>query len=807
MTGILHDLRHGLRQLRRTPGLTAAAVVTLALGIGANAAIYSVVEAVLLRPLPLPDPERVVVVEQVSREAQPLPLSPGNFVDFAARQDVFEAFGAAVARAVILTGGEPERLTGASASPGFLEVIAGTPLYGRLLRTSDAASGAEPVAVLGHELWKRRFAADPAVLGHTIAINDQPHTIVGIAPPGLDYPEGAEVWTPLVFEPGELLPAERNSHYLDVVARLAPGVTLERARGRLEAIARQLGEEYPISNAGFGARADSLHDRIIGPVRPSLLLLLGAVGFVLLIACANVANLLLARASARRREMAVRAALGAGRARLVRQLLTESLLLAAAGGAAGLAVAAWCLEAIRRLGPAEVPRLAEAGIDPGVLLFTGAASVATGILFGLAPALAGGRADLGLALREGDRAGERRSGKRLRAALVVAEVALSVVLLAGAGLMLRTLWVLVSTDPGFAPRGVLTATFFLPASRYDGAAQRAAFAERAVARLQALPGVEVAGATSHLPLAGGQLTYGFAIEGKPAPAAAGDPTAIPEADFRAVTPDYLRALRIPLRAGRGIAPADAAGAPPIALINEAAARTYWPGEDPLGHRIQIARGRGTPPWREIVGIVGDLRHEGLQVPPRPEVYVPLAQDPLPYFAVALRTAGDPAALAVPLREAMREIDADQPVSRLRPMAELVAAATSGTRFQGALLGAFAAVALALAAVGIYGVMAHAVAHRTREIGVRMALGAARSDIMRLVVGQGMRLAAAGIALGIGGALALTRLLSAQLFGVAPSDPATFACVTLALGAVALAACWLPARRATRVEPMAALRAE
>jgi len=807
MTGILHDVRYGLRQLRRTPGLTAAAVVTLALGIGANAAIYSVVEAVLLRPLPVPDPERVVVVEQTSREAEPLPLSPGNFVDFGARQDVFEAFGAASARSLILTGGEPERLTGANASPGFLEVIAGTPLHGRLLQASDAAPGAEPVAVLSDALWKRRFAADPGVVGRTIAINDQLHTIVGVAPPGLQYPEGAENWMPLVFERGELLPAERNSHYLEVVARLAPGISLERARGRLEGIAAQLGEEYPPSNAGFGARLEPLHDRIVGPVRFSLFLLLGAVGFVLLIACANVANLLLARASARRREMAVRAALGAGRARLVRQLLTESLLLAGAGGAAGLAIATWCLEVIRRLGPADVPRLAEAGVDPGVLLFAAAASVVTGITFGLAPALAGGRGELGEALREGDRAGERRSGKRLRAALVVAEMALAVVLLAGAGLMLRTVWALVAIDPGFEPRGVLTATFFMPASRYEGPPQRAAFAERALARLQTLPGVEMAGATSHLPLAGGQLTYGFAIEGRPELAAAGDSGGMPEADFRAVTPGYLDALRIPLRAGRGVAPSDAAGATPVAWINEAAARAYWPGEDPLGRRIQIARGRGTPPWREIVGIVGDLRHEGLAVPPRPEVYVPFAQDPLPYFAVTLRTGGDPAALAVPLRAAMHEVDADQPVSRLRPMADLVAASTSGTRFQGTLLGAFASIALLLAAVGIYGVMAHAVARRTREIGVRMALGAARGDILRLVVGHGMRLAAAGITLGIGGALALTRLLRAQLFGVAPTDPATFVCVTLGLAAVALAACWLPARRATRVEPLSALRAE
>ncbi len=795
------DVRFAARQLHARPGFTLVAVLTLALGIGASTAIFSVVNAVVLRPLPYPDAERLAVVHQtaIAQGGEAIPFSPPNYLDFREQARSFAHFGGAFWSAATLTGGEPERLEAAYVHASYFAALGMPPQTGRLLEEADEARGAAPVVLLSHGFWRRRFGADPAILGRTLTLNDKAHTVVGVLPQGVKYPLEAEVWTPLKFAPSEM--QERFSFYVRVVARLAPGVSLEQAQSELDTIAQRLAQQRPDTNKGFGARLVPLHDHIVGDVRATLLYLLGAVGFVWLIACANVANLMLSRTAAREREMAVRTALGAGRARLAAQLLTESLLLAVAGGAAGLVLGRWCVAALIALRPEHLPRLDEVGLDPYVFAFAAGMSLLAGILFGLIPAMRAGRAGWGLSLKVGAQTSAVRHA-RTRGALVVAQLSLSLVLLAGAGLMLRTLWTLLSTPPGFDSRGVLVADLLLPV-KYNDLPRRIGFLDAVLGHMAALQGVESTGAVNIVPLSGRQSTQGFEIEGRPQAALQGDPLT---GNYRTVSPGYLRLMRVPLRQGRGIEERDHAASPPVVLINEAMARRYWPGENPLGRRIRILR-RGEPAFREIVGIVGDIRHEGLHLEAQPEMYVSIALPPLAYVSLAVRTTGDPAALASALREAVWAVDPDQPVSRVRTMDDVVAASIGETRFYSLLLGIFALLALGLAAVGIYGVMSYAVAARTREIGIRLALGAQRGTVFRLVMVRGARLVATGLAFGLVGALAATRGIEKLLYGVQPTDALTFASVAGVLALVALIACWLPARRATRVDPAITLRYE
>lgn len=795
-----HDIRYAVRQLRQQPGFTAVAIATLTLGIGASTAIFSVVNAVLLRPLPYPEPERLMVVDRTSfkRGGVAVPFSPPDYVDFHEQTRTLLHFGVGYSRSAILTGGEPERLDAASATAGFLAALGVRPKFGRLFSPEDERNGAPPIVLVGHALWQRRFNSDPGLIGRVLTVDDQPRTVVGILPAGIKYPLEGDIWLPVQFEPGEM--QERSSRYLHGLARLAPGVTPAQAQSELDTIAQRLAQLYPESDKNFGATAVPLLENVVGDIRPTLFYLLGAVGFVWLIACANIANLMLSRAASREREMAVRAALGAARARLAAQLLTESTLVALVGGAAGFALGRWCLAALVILRPANLPRLDEVSFDARVFAFAAAISALAGLLFGLAPALRASRPDWGLSLKAGAQT-TAVAYTRMRAALVVAQISLSLVLLAGAGLMLRTMWTLLSTPPGFDPKNVLVADIFLSPLKYADDSKRAAFLDAVLERLRALPGVESAGSTTNLPLAGGSMVFAFVMDGQPQ---GHGQTA--SANFRAVSPRYHSLMRIPLRRGRYLDDRDRPGSSDVAVINEAMARQFWPGEDPIGRRIRIAR-QGEPAWREIVGIVGNIRHGGLHQEPSPEMYVPYTQQAWRFLRLAVRTTGDPAALAPALRKSVWAVDRDQPVSRVRTMDDVVAASMGETRFYSLLLGIFAMLALGLASVGIYGVMSYAVAARTREIGIRLALGAQRQSIFRLVLARGARLTALGIVLGLTGALAATRGIEKLLYGVQPTDALTFASVATVLAVVALLACWLPARRATRVDPAITLRYE
>ncbi len=808
---MIQDLRFGVRMMLKHKGFTAVAVLTLALGIGANTAIFSVVYGVLLRPLPFSEPEQLVVVHQTGsrsgssplpkgqRRGRPTPFSPPNWVDFRAQQTVFADLGAWAGTNFVLTDNEPDRVPGANVSAGFFEALRVTPLAGRLFLPADETFGAPDVVVLSAGIWKRRYGGNAEILGHSVMVNAKPHVVIGIVPEGMRFPGDSELWAPLRFRPEEM--NERQSFYLDVIARLKPGVSMEQARTEMEAIAARLGELYPQTNGSYSAGVISLHEKTVGAVGELLLLLLGAAGFVLLIACANVANLLLARASAREREMALRAALGASRWRLLRQLMTENVLLSALGSSLGVLLANWAVPALRSMLPAALPRKDAILLDGSVLLFAAAIAVVAAIIFGLAPLLQAIRLDLQNSLKESARSSPGRSQRRLLHAFVVAEVALSLVLLTGAGLMLRTLFGLITTDPGFDASNVITADITLPRARYGQPRQRAAFCDQALQRLQTLPGVQSASVTNQLPLSGAGNSQGFKIEGQ-AESSSGGVSAL----FRAISPDYFKTLRMGLLRGRGIEERDGAAAPGVVVINDAMARTFWPNEDPIGKRMRIARS-GEPGSREVVGIVGDIRHRGLHIPPEPEMYVPYAQQPWQFFRLAIRTTGDPMQLSSALRRAVWSVDREQPVMRVQTLEKIVATSLSETTFYATLLAIFAGLALALASIGIYGVLSYAVERRTREIGVRMALGAQRKDVLSLVVSQGLKLALLGLALGLVAALAVTRFVSTLLYGVTPTDPVVFVGVSLLLLLVAGLASWLPARRATKLDPITVLRHE
>lgn len=806
LADLRRDLRYGARVLIASPVFTAVAVATLALGIGANTAIFSVISAILLRPLPYPDPGRLVMIWETTPEGWFIPVAPANYLDWKERSHVFEDIGLSRDTTYALTGsGEPESISGYRFSENFFRVMGVAPQLGRTFLPEEDLPGASPVVVLSHGIWQRRFGRDPGVLGRPIVLNGTSHTVIGVMPPGFDHPGGTQLWTPLALDPA--LMSRRDARFLRLVARLKPGVTPLGAREEMAAIARVLETEHPATNAGRGARVVLLRDMQVGDIRPALLALAAAVGCVLLIAAANVSSLLLARAAGRGRELAIRMALGAGRWRVVRQLLTESVLLALTGGLLGLLLALWGAEALLALVPRgianlNIPHIDRIPVDGPVLAFTLLVSLATGAVLGALPALRATRSapaislkDSGPGLTEGSRS--RRAG----GALVAAEMAIAVVLLVGAVLMLRTFLVLRGQPLGIDPSNVVTAQVFLPGYRYDDAAKRLAFLDGVLDRLSALPGVRAAGATNYLPLSGFWGTVSFVADGLPPPPAGQEP----EADDRRATPGYFEAIGMRLVRGRGFTPRDTGGSPQVAIVNETLARRIWGERDPVGSRLNLGDAR-EPSWWEVVGVAGDVRAFGAGTEVHAEIYRPFAQTSFPLIAFAVR-AGDPAALAPAIRSAIREVDPDQPILQLTPMESLAASSLATRRVSAVLIGAFAGVALLIAAIGVYGVTSHAVARRTHELGIRMALGAARRDLLLLVMRQGLRPALAGLAGGLAGAWALTRWLRSLLYGVSPTDLSTYVFVGLLLMAVASLACWVPARRATRVSPMIALRTD
>ncbi len=810
MGTFLQDVRYAVRTLLKSPGFAAVAVLALALGIGANTAIFSVVKAVLLSPLPYPEPERLVWVRESNPGADipDEPASAPNYNDWRTQVRSFDGLAAYANTALTLTdggGGEPERIPAVSTSANFFQVVGVAPALGRGFLPEEETAGKNRVVVLSHGLWQRRFGASPQALGQTITLGGNAYTVVGVAPADFKSPvrgpKAPEMWVPIAFNFNQNV---RRSDYLNVIGRLRAGATIGQAQAELAGVAARLEQEYPATNAGWTVTTQPLHERVVGNVRQALWVLMGVVGFLLLIACANVANLLLARAAARRQELAVRSALGAGRGRLVRQLLTESLLLGIAGGGLGLILAAWGVELLVALSPGNIPRLEEAGLDARVLAFTFGVSVLTGVVFGLLPALSASKTDLAESLKEGGSRGPTagQGARRLRSSLVIAEIAITAVLLACAGLMIRSFNAIQSVDPGFRPERVLTFEFSLPSAKYKDEPQIAAFYEQLTARAAALPGVERAALVDSLPLGGGADVLSFVIEGRPEL----PPEKVQDAMFSTATPDYFDVLGIGHVRGERLTERHRDGVPDVGVINETMARKFWPDEDPIGKRVNL----GDParaPWITVIGVVKDARSSGLDKEPYAQMYLPALQFRQRTMTFVARTSADPATLVPALRRELGALDQDLPLYNVRTMEQVLAESVARRRFQMILIAAFAGVGLLLAAVGIYGVISYTVTQRSHEIGVRMALGARASDILKLVVGQGLGLTLAGVGLGLAGSFALTRVLSSLLYGVTATDPLTFACVSLAMLGVALLACLIPARRATKVDPMVALRYE
>jgi putative ABC transport system permease protein len=815
MDNLLKDIRYAVKSMVRQPALTAVAVITVALGVGANTAIFSAVNAILLRPLPYQEPERIVQLWETngqrgySRATASLP----NFVDWRDQNQSFEYIAAFLGRGFNLTGADrPERVQGAVVSSSFFSALGARPALGRGFLPEEEKPGNHRVAVLSHGLWQRAFGADPDIIGKTLTLSGNAFTIVGVLTQGFQFPDPSgrnplsdpeaniEVLVPLAFDPQNL--GDRGSHILNVLARLAPGVEIAQAQADMSTIASRLSEHYPDSNGGWGANVVPLHEQIIGRMKSLLYILLAAVGFILLIACTNVASLLLARAAARRKEIAIRLAIGATRWRLIRQLLTESVLLSLAGGAAGLLLAFWLIDAFVSLSPSDLPRTQEISVDARVLAFTVGLSILTGIIFGLAPALKSSRADLNEALKEAGRGSAVGDRNRIQSGLVVSEIALALVLLVGAGLMVRSFIRLVDVDTGFDTENLLTTEVALPFASYREPQKRIDFYEQVIAKIAALAGVEQAGAVSSLPLSGHNDHLTFIIEGAQ-PALL---TEAPAANWRAISADYFQAMGMELLRGRYFTADDRKGSTEVVIINQVMAERFWPGQDPIGKRI-IIYDLDEKPWREIVGIVENVRHFGMNREPAPEMYVPHWQRPQSSMTLVARTAHDPGGLAAAMRETVLSTDKNQPVYNVRTMKELVSKAVASPQAVTVLLGGFALVGAALAAIGIYGLVSYSVSRRTHEIGIRMALGAQSKNIMKMVVRQAMLLTAIGVSVGLVAAFALTRLMESLLYGVTATDPLTFIAVPLLLAGVALAACAVPARRAARVDPMVALRYE
>ncbi len=799
MSTFLHDLRFAFRMLVKSPGFTVVAVIALALGVGANTAIFSVVNSALIRPLPFKDPDRLALVWTQKYNTN---VSKAEFVELKNNIQSVEDMAAYSGWSFTLTGlNEPLQVSGARATAAFFSLLGADAALGRAFAPDEDQPGQDRVIVLSHGFWERRFGSDPNVTGRQVTLDGESHTIIGVMPPSFNFPDGErDIWVPAAINPGN--EDDYTAGYLTVLARLKPGVSVEQAQAEVSSIAQNAREKFPRAPNDYGTQAAvrSLRNEIVGDFGLTAFVLLGAVGFVLLIACANVANLQLARMASRQKEIAIRSALGARRSRVIRQLLTESVLLSLVGGAAGLILALWGTSSLVSILPEDTPRLSEVKIDGWVLGFSIAVSLMTGLIFGLAPALQASRPDLNSTLKEGS--GRATVGGRMRNTLVVAEVALVLILLIGAGLLIKSFWRLQQVDPGFRAEQVLSAQLAPPASKYEEDSRKRAFYHEVVNRIQSLPGVEAVGAIHLLPMGKSNWNPGLRIEDHPLP----EGSRLSNVDWRLVTSDYFHAMGIPLLKGRFFTESDNEDAPRVTIINEVIATRYWPDEDPIGKRIRSGfEGRN---WVTVVGVVKGVKHHGLDSETRLEMYRPYDQAPFPTsMTVMARTTGDATALAASIRSAVWSIDSDVPVTDIQPMTSVVSKSLSPQRSTMLLLLIFASVAMTLGAVGIYGVISYTVSQRTREIGIRSAMGAQAQDVVRLVVGRGLKLTLAGVVIGIAGAIALTRVMESLLFGVSATDPVTFVAVSLILILVALGACFVPARRATKVDPMVALRYE
>jgi putative ABC transport system permease protein len=812
MNTLLQDLRYGARMLLKQPGFTAVAVITLALGIGANSAIFSVVSAALIKPLPYREPDRLVQFWETNplKNWTQATVAPANLFDWQKQNQVFEeiaAYSGSDKKGPTLSGlqmesnGEPERIRGLYVTGNIFSVLGANAMIGRTLREEETWQGKHTVAVLGYGLWQRRFGADPKIVGRKIMFNGRDHEIVGVMPPDFYFPsKEAELWLPMGWNYSQIAQL-RRPHFLRAVGRLKPGVTLGQARSEMAAIASRLEQQYPDTNTQMGVGLGPLKEWIVSDVQLPLIVFMVAVAFVLLIACANVVNLSLSRSAARAREVAVRSALGAGRGRIMRQLLTESLLIALTGGAIGLLLAGWLKDLLLAFSPGDIPRLDEIRLDWRVIGFTVGITLLTTLLTGLAPALSLSKPNLTSALKEGGQKGGVGQGGRLRGALVVAEIALALVLVVGAGLMIRSFRRLQQVDPGFNPNNILSLSISLPGLKYPQEAQQRAFFDQAEQRIRRLPGVVAVGATNMPALQGYRWTGDMTIEGRP------PEDYVREVRHKEITPDYFRAMGIPLLRGRFFTESDNDKSQPVIIVNATLARRHFPGEDPIGKRIKFGKPQDQDSWETIIGVVNDEKQDGLGADVKHEIYKSHLQSAQTRMTLIVRANTDPQSLIGAVREEIRALDRSLPLYDVKAMRVAIYESVARERFITLLLIVFAALALTLASVGIYGVMSYSVTRRTHEIGVRRALGAQTGDVLKLVVAQGGKLAAAGVAIGLTSAFALTRLMKTLLFGVSATDPVTFIAVALLLTIVALLACYVPARRAAKVDPMVALRCE
>jgi len=809
----LQDIRYAFRMLLKRPGFTVIVVLTLALGIGANTTIFSAIDAVLLNPLPYKDPERLMVVWETNKQLGPEmwdrnEAAIGNFLDWRSHNQSFEQLGALFDTDMILTGvGDPQRIKSNVVTTNFFQVLGVQPMLGRSFLPEAERPGSPFTAIISHELWQRQFGSDPNIIGKSLTLNGHQVAVVGVMPPRfeLQFPITVHVdmWVPFVIDVADPDYHDRRNNFLYTVGRLKPGVSQEQAQAEMKLIASQLQQQYPETNAEKSVRVVALHKQVVGNVESYLYMLFAAVGFLLLIACANVAGLLLARVTARHREVAVRVALGASRWRVMRQLLTESVILSALSGLLGLLLAYGGVKLLLALTPSEVPRLHEIGLHVPVFLWTLAISVSTGLLFGLAPALQASRPDLNKSLKESsgrNPGGAQRSG--LRNLLVVSEVAVALLLLVGAGLMTKSFVRLQQVDPGFDATNVVSMNIALPTSKYREQ-QLNVFYDQLFERIRNLPGVKSVGGINPLPLSGSNVSLSVLVDGAPVVALADRPSV----GVRVVTPGYFQTMSIPVLKGRPFTDQDRDNTPNVILVNEALASRFWPNQDPVGKRLDFEEDSGKQIWREIVGVVGNVKHKALATEVMPEAYFPYKQVPENFMGLVVRTGSDPVSMISAIRNQVLSLDKDQPVSDIMTMDQRLAKSVASSRFVMLLLGSFSVLALGLAAVGIYGVMSYLVTQRTQEIGVRMALGAQKRDVLKLVVGRGMVLTIIGLAIGLVASLALTRLMRSLLFEVTPTDWITFVITSVVLLTVALLACYIPARRATKVDPLVALRYE
>jgi putative ABC transport system permease protein len=803
LENILRDVSYSVRVLLKNYAFTIVVILTLALGIGANTAIFSFANGILLRPLPYPQSDRLAALDEnvLKRGIDSMSVSYPNFLDWREQNKVFEDIGVyyGTSRFSLTGAGEPIELRGAYISHGLLEILRVSPQLGRTITANEDQPNEDAVVILGHDLWQRNFGGDPNILGKKITISNRARTVIGVMPRGFRFPEISELWVPVALTTKTFT---RTDHGLNAIARLKDGVSVTEAQAEMNNIAARIEQQNPITNEGFGVKVTSLHENLSGDYRQALLILLGVVGCVLLVACVNVANLMLARATARQKEFALRAALGAGRWRIMRQLLIESLLLAIVGGALGFALSLWALHLLLTAIPIQLPFWMDFGIDLRVLGFTAAITLLTAVIFGGVPALQTSRVDLNDTLKEGGR-GSAGIRTRARNLLVVTEIALSLILLVGAGLMIQSLLRLQHVNIGLDAKNVLTATVILPRAKYSEQEQRATFFKQLVERVRNLPGVQSAGATATLPLSGGNWGRSLTVEGYPVLPVG----QAPMIQHTVVTPGYFRTMGISLLAGRDFTDADAKGSPDVTIIDERLARQYWPNESPIGKRVRFGPPEDNEPWHTVIGVVSTVRHQRVQEDTRMSVYLPHLKMPVTGMSVVARTTSGPKDLVAAIRREVAQLDRDLPVSEIATMEEVVAESIWQPRLYATLFTVFAAGALILALIGIYGVMAFLVQTRTHEIGIRMALGATARDVFKLIVGRGMKLTGVGVVVGVAGAIALTRLMHGLLFNTSATDPITFVLISVLLSLAAFLACYIPARRAAKVDPLVALRYE